>query len=144
VRTFKLPAGDPNLANEAEPNKNGGLSPAVRGCRKVGPGSAAQRFALPRARHTRLVVEEAPQLPASARMLHPRVKPEGMASLVVKEGAKLTATRGVFEFSQSLRLDLADAFARHRELLADLFQRVVGVHADAEPHAQHAFLARRQ
>jgi hypothetical protein len=31
-----------------------------------------------------------------------------------------------------------------RELLADHFQRVFGVHADAEAHAQHAFLARRQ
>ena len=31
-----------------------------------------------------------------------------------------------------------------RELLADFLQRVVGVHADAEAHAQHAFLARGQ
>jgi hypothetical protein len=29
-----------------------------------------------------------------------------------------------------------------RELLADFLQRVVGVHADAEAHAQHALLAR--
>ena len=31
-----------------------------------------------------------------------------------------------------------------RELLADFFQRMVRVHADAEAHAEHAFFARRQ
>src|SRR3546814_6415020 len=41
-----------------------------------------------------------------------------------------------------LGLDLADALAGHRELLADFLEGVVGVHADAEAHAQHAFLAR--
>jgi hypothetical protein len=30
----------------------------------------------------------------------------------------------------------------NRELLPDLFRRVVGVYADAEAHAQHAFFAR--
>ena len=50
----------------------------------------------------------------------------------------------MLELAQRLGLDLADALARHRELLADLFQRVVLVHADAEAHAQHALLARRQ
>jgi hypothetical protein len=32
-------------------------------------------------------------------------------------------------------LDLADALARHRELLANVLQRVVSVHADAKAHA---------
>src|SRR5499427_3702716 len=41
-------------------------------------------------------------------------------------------------------LDLTDALARHREPLADLFQRVVLVNADAEAHAQYALLARRE
>ena len=50
----------------------------------------------------------------------------------------------MLQLAQRLCLDLADAFARHRELLADLFERVVGVHADAEAHAQHALLARRE
>src|SRR5690606_19405844 len=58
-----------------------------------------------------LIVEEAPQLPAPARM---------------------------FQLAKGLRLDLANTFARHRELLADFFQRMVGIHANAEPHAQHA------
>ena len=50
----------------------------------------------------------------------------------------------MLELPQRLGLDLADTFAGHRELLADLLERVVGVHADAEAHAQHAFLARGQ
>ncbi len=50
----------------------------------------------------------------------------------------------MLQFPQSLGLNLADAFARDRELLADFFQRVVGVHADAEAHAQDALFARRQ
>src|SRR6185312_8489336 len=63
------------------------------------------------------VVEEAPELPAAARML---------------------------ELAQGLGLDLPDALARHGELLADFLEGMVGVHADAEAHAQHALLARRQ
>ena len=48
----------------------------------------------------------------------------------------------MLQLAQRLGFDLANAFTRYRELLADFFQRVVGVHADAEAHAQHAFLAR--
>ena len=50
----------------------------------------------------------------------------------------------MLQLPQRLRLDLPNALARHRELLAHFLERVVGVHADAEAHAQHAFLARRQ
>ena len=67
-----------------------------------------------------------------------------MTELVVKEAPQLPRPARMLQLPQRLRLDLADALARHRELLADFFQRVVGVHADAEAHAQHAFLARRQ
>src|SRR5712692_9139937 len=63
------------------------------------------------------IIEQAPEDPRPARML---------------------------ELAQRLGLDLANALAGHRELLADLLQRVVGVHADAEAHPQHALLARRQ
>src|SRR5258708_6373710 len=48
----------------------------------------------------------------------------------------------MLQLAQRLGLDLADALAGNRELLADFLQRVVGVHADAEAHAQHAFLTR--
>ena len=50
----------------------------------------------------------------------------------------------MLELAQRLGLDLADALAGDRELLADLFERVVGVHADAETHPQHPLLARSQ
>ena len=50
----------------------------------------------------------------------------------------------MLQLPQRFRLDLPDAFACHRELLAHFFQRVVSVHADAETHAQHAFFAWRQ
>ena len=50
----------------------------------------------------------------------------------------------MLELAQRLCLDLADTFARDRELLADFLKRVVRIHADAEAHAQHAFLAWRQ
>src|SRR5499433_2583008 len=48
------------------------------------------------------------------------------------------------ELAQRLGLDLADALARHRELVADLFQRVVLVHADAKAHADYTLLPRRE
>src|SRR5580658_7435562 len=59
----------------------------------------------------------------------------------IQEAAQLPRTAGVLQLAQGLGFDLADAFAGDAELLADLFEGVVGVHADAEAHAQHAFLA---
>ena len=38
----------------------------------------------------------------------------------------------MLQFPQRLGFDLPDAFARHVELLADFFQRVIGGHLDAE------------
>src|SRR5437879_10294244 len=93
------------------------LLPGHDEVRKMGPGSATQHYVLRRARETRSVIQKAPQLPGPRRML---------------------------QLAQRLGLDLTNTLARHRELLADFFQGVVGVHADAEAHAQHAFLARRQ
>ena len=54
--------------------------------------------------------------------------------------AAARAAARVSQLAQRLRFDLADALASHVELLADFFQRVVGVHVDAEAHAQHAWL----
>jgi hypothetical protein len=48
----------------------------------------------------------------------------------------------MLQFPQLFRFDLTNTLSRHRELLADFFQRVVGVHADAEAHVEHAFFAR--
>ena len=64
--------------------------------------------------------------------------------LVIQERAQLPRPARVLKLAQRLGLDLTDTLAGHRELLADFFQCVVGVHADSEPHAQHAFFARRE
>ncbi len=50
----------------------------------------------------------------------------------------------MLQLPQRLRLDLTNTLSGHRELLADFFERVVGVHADAKAHTQHAFFARGQ
>src|SRR5579871_6807373 len=75
----------------------------------------------------------------SRKLRTPRVKPGGMACSVIEEAPQLPASARMLQLAQRLRRVLAYAFARHRELLADLFQRMVGVHADSETHAQHAF-----
>ena len=48
------------------------------------------------------------------------------------------------QFSECLGFDLSDAFAGDVELLADFFQRVIGVHADTEAHTQHLGFPRGQ
>src|SRR5690348_6771365 len=63
---------------------------------------------------------------------------------VVEEGPQFARPRRVLELAQRLGLDLPYTLAGDRELLADFFQRVIGVHADAEAHAQHALFARRE
>jgi len=50
----------------------------------------------------------------------------------------------MFELTQSFGLDLANPFARHRELLADFGKRLIRAHPDAEAHAYHALFARTQ
>src|SRR5258707_2635743 len=48
------------------------------------------------------------------------------------------------QLAQRLRFDLANAFARHGEGLADFFQRVLAAVVKAKPHLDYFFLARRQ
>src|SRR5262245_49514079 len=58
---------------------------------------------------------------------------------------KLTRPRRVAEFAERLGFDLADAFARDGEVLADLFERVLAaVRAQSEAHLDDLLLARRQ
>src|SRR5499427_691501 len=64
--------------------------------------------------------------------------------LEIEERAELFRAARMAQLAQRLGLDLADALARDVELLADLFQRVVGVHVDAEAHAQNLRFARRE
>src|SRR5450631_768941 len=70
--------------------------------------------------------------------------PRRPSALALEERAQLLRARRMAQLPQRLRLDLADALARHVELLADLFERVVGVHLDAEAHAQDLRFARRE
>jgi len=72
-------------------------------------------------RRIRLLVEEAPHLPASARVLQ------------VPQRVDLRSSPATFGRLR-LGLDLPDPLPRRRKLLSDLLERVVGVHADAEAH----------
>ncbi len=56
-------------------------------------------------------------------------------SSAIQEAPQLAAPARVLQLAQCLGLDLANTLAGHRELLADFFQRMVCVHADAEAHA---------
>ncbi len=64
--------------------------------------------------------------------------------LTIQKAPELPRPARVLELPECLGLDLADAFAGDRELLADLFKRVVGIHADAEAHSKDTFFARCQ
>src|SRR4026207_106417 len=70
--------------------------------------------------------------------------PASRLSLLVEEALQPLGARRVAQLAQRLGLDLAYALARDVELLADLLERVVGRHLDAEAHAQHLGLAWRQ
>src|SRR5690606_31537211 len=62
--------------------------------------------------------------------------------IALEEALELVGTTGVPQFSQRLGLDLAYTLARYIELLADLFESLVGAHFDTETHAQHLGFAR--
>src|SRR5882724_6543770 len=64
------------------------------------------------------------------------------AGLVLDEAAKALRARRVAQLAQRLGLDLADALAGHLEILAHFLEGVVGLLADAEPHAKHLLFAR--
>src|SRR5258708_15219061 len=61
-----------------------------------------------------------------------------------EERAKFARSRRMPQLAERLGFDLTDAFARHREALSDLFERVLAAVADAEPHLDHFLFARRQ
>src|SRR6185437_13319984 len=76
------------------------------------------------------------------------LKPRGGAGRpqrsALDEALELLRAARVAELAERLRLDLADALAGHLEVLADLLEGVVALLADAEAHAEHLLLARRQ
>src|SRR6056297_1406056 len=76
---------------------------------------------------------------------HPSVYPQAStidANLLIQETPQLPRPAGMLQLPQRLGLDLADTLAGDAELLPHLFERVVGVHPDAESHPQHPLLAR--
>src|ERR1043166_186729 len=84
----------------------------------------------------------------TGRRVVPRLglAPSGRQALlsVIQEGPEFAAPARMLQLPQRLRLDLAGALARHRELLADLFEGMIGVHTDAEAHTQYALFAWRE
>src|ERR1700688_3995001 len=75
---------------------------------------------------------------------HDSPAPGSLRRPAFEKRAKLPASRGVAQLPERLGLDLPDALARDGEALSDLLQRVLAPVADAEPHLDHLFLARRQ
>ena len=57
--------------------------------------------------------------------------------LSVQKASQLLGTTRVAELAQCLRLYLANPLARDVELLAHFLEGVVGIHLNAETHAQH-------
>src|SRR5207249_11602004 len=90
--------------------------------------------------------------PKSSRERPPRVRAGAAAGppppvherLILDEGLEVAPAQRVAQLAERLGLDLPDALARHREALADLFERVLPLFADAEPEAQDLLLLRRQ
>src|SRR6202000_551660 len=60
----------------------------------------------------------------------------GVLVLLVEEGAQMLASRRVAQLAQRLGFDLTNPLAGDIELLADFLEGVVGIHVDAEAHAQ--------
>ena len=65
-------------------------------------------------------------------------------AFLVQKVAQLLASGRMAQLAQGLGLDLADAFARDVELLADLLKRVRLAVGQTEAHPQHLLLARGQ
>src|SRR6202161_1057851 len=69
---------------------------------------------------------------------------EVIARGAFQEGTELARTRWMAQLAQRFRLDLADAFARYRERLADFFERVLAAIIETKTHLDDFFFARRQ
>src|SRR5690606_11265567 len=78
------------------------------------------------------------------RIIAPRKTTRIVAGLLVEEAAQVVGARGVAQLAQRFRFDLADTLARYVELLADFFERVIGIHVDTETHAQYLGFACRE
>src|SRR5262245_26696662 len=80
--------------------------------------------------------------PERGRRLPP--PPPERERLVLDEGLEVPPAQRMAQLAQRLGLDLPNAFACYREPLADLFEGVLALFADAEAEPQDLFLLRRQ
>ena len=64
--------------------------------------------------------------------------------LLIQEAPQLAASARMFQLPQGFRFDLPNPFACDRELLTDFFERMVRIHPDAETHPKDTFFARGQ
>ena len=105
----------------------------------TGPSVGADpRRPLARLRQLRLPRPPATQPPRTPGGFRPAGSPGAPLLQVVLE---LAAARGVAQLAQRLGFDLADALARHVELLAHLLERAGAAVLQAEAQLQHAPLA---
>ena len=146
-------------AREEEPRRRGDHMPVPCSPRRIICGVVA-RLCLSRHRQRRAVARSPEGCPARQNACnaatHPSITALARAAATnanpLKNGDRISYPRTTAACGSATGASacaapwprLADALARHRELLADLFERVVGVHADAEAHAQHALFSWRQ
>ena len=69
-------------------------------------------------------------------------EPGLFARTTIEERPQFVAPAGVAQFSERLGLDLADAFPRYREVLADLFESVLTAVLQTEAHLDDLLLTR--
>src|SRR5205085_11290094 len=72
----------------------------------------------------------------------PPCSTSGLMSSRLQEAPELLRPRRMAQLAQRLGLDLSDALARDREILADLLERVLASVGEAEAQAQDLLLAR--
>src|SRR5262245_33449887 len=77
-------------------------------------------------------------------MISPEASRIAKSGAVVEECAQPMATAGVPQLAQRLGLDLSDALARDREILADLLQRVLASVVEPEAHLDDFLFARSE
>jgi hypothetical protein len=84
------------------------------------------------------------QIGSGSPALMPKQSQQSLCRAQSLSVTELLAAARVAQLAERLGLDLADALAGDLEVLADLFEGVVALLADAEAHAQDLLLARRE
>src|SRR5665213_17325 len=138
------PCGNSPTARLSTPRRCSAISPSIANGDGRSTTRSVRSACVASARQTRSPSASAASgaRPPSSAEAAPAARANGPSG--IEEGAQFARAARVLKLAQGLGLALPDALAGHRELLADLLERVVGVHADAEAHAQHALFPRGQ